>query len=42
MNAPTDTSHRDPGFFTDTLAARDPAVSAAMLPSLAASATRSN
>ena len=34
MNAPTDTSHRDPGFFTDTLAARDPAVSAAMLAEL--------
>jgi glycine hydroxymethyltransferase len=34
MNAPTDTSHRDPGFFTDTLAARDPALNAAMLSEL--------
>ncbi|MGQ0567797.1 MAG: serine hydroxymethyltransferase [Gemmobacter sp.] len=30
MNAPTDTSHRDSGFFTDTLATRDPALNAAM------------
>jgi glycine hydroxymethyltransferase len=30
MNAPADTAHRDPGFFTDTLAARDPAIAAAM------------
>ena len=30
MNAPTDTAHRDAGFFTETLAARDPAIAAAM------------
>jgi glycine hydroxymethyltransferase len=30
MNAPTDTAHRDQGFFTETLAARDPAIAAAM------------
>ncbi len=30
MNAPTDTAHRDQGFFSDTLAARDPAIAAAM------------
>jgi glycine hydroxymethyltransferase len=30
MNAPTDTAHRDTGFFTDTLARRDPAIAAAM------------
>jgi glycine hydroxymethyltransferase len=34
MNAPTDTHHRDAGFFTDTLAARDPALNAAMLSEL--------
>ena len=34
MNAPTDTSHRDSGFFTDTLATRDPALNAAMLAEL--------
>jgi glycine hydroxymethyltransferase len=30
MNAPTDAPHRDAGFFTDTLAMRDPALAAAM------------
>ncbi|QYK43195.1 MAG: serine hydroxymethyltransferase [Paracoccaceae bacterium] len=30
MNAPADAPHRDPGFFTDTLATRDPALAAAM------------
>jgi glycine hydroxymethyltransferase len=30
MNAPTDTAHRDAGFFTETLATRDPALAAAM------------
>jgi glycine hydroxymethyltransferase len=30
MNAPTDAPHRDAGFFTDTLATRDPALAAAM------------
>jgi glycine hydroxymethyltransferase len=30
MNAPTDTTHRDAGFFSDSLAARDPAIAAAM------------
>ena len=34
MNAPTDTSHRDPGFFTDSLATRDPALNAAMVSEL--------
>ena len=34
MNAPADTSHRDPGFFTDSLATRDPALNAAMLSEL--------
>ncbi len=34
MNAPTDTSHRDSGFFTDTLATRDPALNAAMIAEL--------
>lgn len=30
MNAPADTAHRDKGFFTETLASRDPAIAAAM------------
>jgi glycine hydroxymethyltransferase len=30
MNAPTDTAHRDAGFFSETLATRDPALAAAM------------
>jgi glycine hydroxymethyltransferase len=30
MNAPTDTSHRDTGFFSEPLATRDPALAAAM------------
>jgi glycine hydroxymethyltransferase len=30
MNAPAETVHRDQGFFSDTLAARDPAIAAAM------------
>ena len=34
MNAPTDTAHRDAGFFTETLAARDPALAAAMVAEL--------
>ncbi len=34
MNAPTDTSHRDSGFFTETLATRDPALNAAMIAEL--------
>ena len=34
MNAPSDTSHRDSGFFTETLATRDPALNAAMVSEL--------
>ena len=30
MNAPTDTAHRDAGFFSETLATRDPALAAAI------------
>jgi glycine hydroxymethyltransferase len=30
MNAPTELPHRDPGFFTEALATRDPAIAAAM------------
>jgi len=34
MNAPTDTSHRDSGFFTEPLSLRDPALNAAMVAEL--------